>query len=443
MDAQPIFLSENGKEPLYMQVYFYYKALITEKKLSAGARLPSIRSCAAALGISRTTAETAYMQLAADGYILSKPQSGYFVTDIAIQSEKQAKTVQGDGLKSALLYDFASSSADSGSFDFALWRRYIKSALRQDERLLSYGEPQGERELREAICNYVKASRNTVCTAENIVIGAGVQSLLQILCAAVGTSEKIAFQDNSFVQGRAVFADRGYTVVKNPEDAQLLYVSPSHTTRWGDSMPVTERLALVKFAAKRNILLIEDDFDSEFSYFNHPAPALQGLDGGQNVVYIGSFSKLLLPSIRISFMILPDRLMDKYREKGLNYNQTASKTEQIALCQFIRDGHLSNQIRKAKKLYTQKARELCREAREVFGDKAKIHAGETGFFIRMEICTPHPASELAARAEKKGVAVLAEADTAPNPRLLLSCSAVPCESYRKALNLLYAAIFEA
>ena len=141
-------------------------------------------------------------------------------------------------------------------------------------------------------------------------------------------------------------------------------------TVWGEVMHITERMDLLKEAFEKDILIIEDDYNSEFRYYNRPTPSLQGLAGGRGVVYLGTFSRLLLPSIRMSFMVLPPELLPVYRERSHYYNQTSSKTEQIALCQFIRDGHLESQIRKARKLYTAKAKKLCEDIGRIFGDRA-------------------------------------------------------------------------
>ena len=144
----------------------------------------------------------------------------------------------------------------------------------------------------------------------------------------------------------------------------------SHINSWGDVMPTQERLELLKQAHENGTLIIEDDYDSEFGYFNRPTPSLQGLDGGENVVYLGTFSKLLVPSIRISFMILPEKLKSAYKKKANAYSQTVSTTDQIALCQFIRDGHMSRRIKKVRKLYSQKAVELNNAIHSVFGKSA-------------------------------------------------------------------------
>ncbi len=424
----------NSNIPLYMQVYTYYRELITGGKLKPNTRLPSIRRCAESLSISRTTAEAAYFQLCADGYIVSKPQSGYYVTDLYFHPPRERVAAENHS-KTEIIYDFSSLSADRESFDFDLWRRYLKSALRQDERLLSYGEVQGERDLRAAVAQYISEKRNVVCSADSIVIGAGVQSLLHILCAVLDNRRTIAFQDKDFAQGMAVFRDHGFSIVGEKEKAKILYTSPSHINRWGDVMPTNERIALLKSAALCGTLLIEDDYDNEFAYFDRPAPALQGLDGGQNVIYLGTFSKLLLPSIRLSFMVLPDQLLARYREIAALYNQTASKAEQIALCQFIRDGHLASQIRKVRKLYIQKAQLLEAAVCESFGAHTAPRIGETGFSVRVHIQTPLCARELMRRAADNGIALRA-VDEKGGCMLLLSCAGVRTEDFPNALKQL-------
>lgn len=430
----------NRESILYMEVYGYYKSLILTGKLQNGSKLPSVRRCAVELGVSRTTVENAYLQLAADGYILSKPQSGYYVTDIASYSQKKSGvSKKSEERKNKIVYDFASLKADKESFDFDLWRRYLKSALRQDDRLLSYGEVQGETELRQVLSKYITENRNVMCTEDDIVIGAGVQSLLHILCGIIDDRRTVFFRDASFLQGIAIFDDHKFTVTDREKDAELIYISPSHINSWGDVMPTRERLELIKQAKKNGTLIIEDDYDSEFGYFNRPTPSLQGLDGGENVVYLGSFSKLLVPSIRISFMILPEKLKTAYRKKAEAYSQTVSTTDQIALCQFIRDGHMSRRIKKVRKLYAQKAIELNNAIKTVFGDRAKTHIGQTGFIIRLELDCDISVDEIMRRAEKNGIS-LRGGEQSDKPQLLLSCSSVKTQDFLPAMQLLKKAI---
>ena len=208
---------ENQDIPRYLRVYHYYKELILSGKLAPDTKLPSIRKGVIQLQISRTTLENAYLLLAAEGYILSKPQSGYYVTDIAVQKKKPSDIgeVRKSRKKQEIQYDFVTSNVDRESFRFELWRRYMKSALRQDTKLLTYGEPQGEQEFREVLSSYLHKVRGVICSPEQIVIGAGVQSLLHILCPMIWERKTAAFYNPEFVQGRAIFEDYGFTFAEN------------------------------------------------------------------------------------------------------------------------------------------------------------------------------------------------------------------------------------
>ena len=433
---------EKSEISRYMRVYHYYKELILSEKMPADTKLPSIRKAALQFQMSRTTMESAYMLLAAEGYVISKPQSGYYVTDIAQKQKKQ--TVDWSFKKKSksheILYDFVTSNVDRDSFKFEVWRRYMKSALRQDERLLSYGEPQGELDFREVLCGYLQKERSVVCTPEQIVIGAGVQSLLHILCPILAERKTVSFYNEEFLQGRAVFEDYGYAFCETKEQLEkgIYYISPSQMTKWGGVMTIKERMELIRAASRKDILIIEDDYNSEFRYFQKPTPSLQGLAGGRGVVYLGTFSKMLLPSIRMSFMVLPPELLEAYEKRKNMYNQTASKAEQIAITQFIRDGHLSGQIRKSRKIHLAKAMELSKAVEKVFGEKAKAEIGETGFqvYVKLEMdCDLH---EFVERAKEKGVAVLPQPETAGEHEkvVMLNCANVAVEDYEAAMSLL-------
>ena len=441
----------NGQDLLYLQVYEYYRELIRSGMLRPGTKLPSIRKCSVQLELSRTTVETAYMMLAAEGYIVSRPQSGYYVTEFA-KAQKEEWENRKQEREAELPFDFSSSRVDRDSFRFEVWRRYVKSALRQDERLLSYGEPQGEAELREELCRYLNRHRNVICTPEQIVVGAGVQSLLNILCPMVKERRQVIMHNPGFHQGRTIFEDHGFHVTgmpaegKMPAPGSIYYLTPSQLTSWGDVMGMRERMELIREARKRDVLIIEDDYNSEFCYYSRPVSSLQGLSGGRGVVYMGTFSRLLLPSIRLSFMVLAPELLDVYKNRGKFYNQTASKAEQIALCQFIRDGHLEGQIRKSRRLYSQKAKLLGAEIEKVFGDKAKACLGEAGFLVLMELKTKLSHREIRERAKASGVGIRTVeqgeqcGEEAGVKRLLLSCASLPSSQYEEALLRLKAAL---
>ena len=437
-------ISKNEKRTthLYMEVYEYYRQLILDGKMAPGSKLPSLRKCSQELKLSRTTIETAYLQLAADGYIMAKAQSGYYVTEIASHQHKSSQS--GRHNTTHYRYDLASSGVDKESFRFDLWSRYMKSALRQNDRMLTYGEPQGEADLRETLAHYIRERRNILCSPDDIVVSASFQNLLQILCPLIHEVypefHQASFPTPSFVHGSTIFEDYGYDIHYRDKDCDVVYVSPAHMTKWGEIMPVKRRLELLKYADTHHHLIIEDDFENEFVYFQKPTPSLFGLSGGQGVVYIGSFSRLLLPSIRISFMILPQELLKAYKQKSECYNQTASKAEQIALCQFIRDGHLAAQTRRLKRLYSSKLKELRSAIRQVFGTDCQIQAGSAGTILALTLPCSKNGEELKKQALKKSLPLQILKDTPETVTLLMSCSSMPVQDFVPACELLRSVI---
>ena len=421
---------------LYMELYEEFKERILAGELGADSKMPSIRKLSVEKGLSRTTVENAYFQLAAEGYIISRPQSGYYVTPIAQVRQPGLPGTDEKAQRAEIRFDFASSGVDRQSFRFDLWQRYIKSALRQDERLLSYGDPQGEPDLREVLCAYVKEHRNIYCTLDSIVVGAGVQSLLWILCPLLSGRKLVSFPTPDFLQGSTVFSDYGFSVHYRDKDCDVIYVSPAHMTRWGEVMTVERRLELLAHSTRRGSLVIEDDIEHEFIYGEKPAPSLFSLSRAGNVVYIGSFSRLLLPSIRISFMILPPALLALYKEKAARYNQTASKAEQIALCQFIRDGHLAAQQRRLRRLYAQKQALFLEELDQVFGAECSYKKGAAGTSIALTVRSRISGEELLKRAESQGLRFRLLDETEETVTLILSFSGMDTRDHHEALELL-------
>lgn len=364
----------------YIEIYEYYKEQITTNQLKGGDKIPSLRSATHIFSVSKTTIENAYFALQADGYIIASAKSGYFVCQTAVKAPPKPH----QNTRTKIKYDLKSGDADKDSFDIKLWQRYIKNALRQQDRLLSYSQAQGEFELRSALAEYIREKRNVITSPDRIVVGAGVQSLLHILCSLIKDRQTVSFPDKSFVQGMAVFEDYGFEVKTRYKDADIIYVSPSHMTGYGDVMPVKRRVELVNYSKQNSSLVIEDDYDNDFVYQSKLTPSLFALCGGENVVYMGSFSNVLIPGIRISFMVLTKELTELYTNNISKYSQTASKTEQIALCQYIRDGHIKSQTRRIKRHYTAKTKAFCDKLTAQL-PKAKCTISENGLQIKVEM----------------------------------------------------------
>lgn len=416
----------------YLDIYNYIKKEIINGQIGYGGRLPSVRKASELFSVSRTSVQNAYFALAADGFIISEPQSGYYVSYRTPKKDEKKEQAKQDN---TIRYNFTSSAADGESFDFDIWRRHIKAALRLDSRLLSYSEPQGEYELRMAISEYIRDKRNVTASADRIVIGAGVQSLLHILCSLIGGNKTVSFPDRSFVQGASLFTDYGFDVRYRHKDADIIYVSPSHMTRWGDVMPNKRRVELVKYSAKKESLVIEDDYESDFQYNSKPTPSLYALSGGNNVVYIGSFSKLLLPSIRISFMVLTQELADKYKNNIYKFSQTASKTEQLALCSFIRDGNLKAQIRKTRRFYTAKNKRFYNMLKKAFPN-ADIEISEN--LLQVIITTDFFKPENI--FDEYGIKVFIEKRDENKITLVLNPGSIPEKELENSVNALKKAI---
>lgn len=463
-------LDSSLQTPIYMQLYEYIKREIIEGHLEADAKLPSIRYLAKYLKISRTTIEAAYGQLYAEGYILSKPKVGYFVNIIEnnaldynykINISKNASKKEKD--KNNTKYDLMNDYIDKDSFNFKLWKRYLNKVLSYEtNQLLTYGHHQGEYELRCEISKYVHQSRGVVCTPEQIIIGSGTQSLLNILCGIIKNKYiNIGFEDPGFNQARHIFKDHDFNIIPismendgidmdllNKSSAETVYVSPSHQFPLGSVMTINKRIQLLNWAKENNGLIIEDDYDSELRYYGRPIPSLQGLNEGINVIYLGSFSKILLPSIRISYMIIPKILIESYETYGKKYNQTSSKIEQLALSFFIKDGQLEKHIKKVRKIYAKKNQLLTESIDEIMKDKVKVLGKETGLHILLEIKSLLNSEKIVSSAEKVGVKVTSLSNYFINtsyskyPLVLLAYGGIPIEDIKPAVILLNQVWFE-
>ncbi|HBQ46302.1 MAG TPA: PLP-dependent aminotransferase family protein [Ruminococcaceae bacterium] len=414
-----LLLDRKSSVPLYRQLYLSIRGAAERGLLKAGGRLPSVRRMAADLGLSCTTVEGAYQQLCVEGYLRSSPHRGYFVQDVRRDSPAPAAPPAfRHRAEPAVRYNFGSDCVDSENIGLKAWRRNIRSALNRRGVLASYGEKQGETELREALAVYGYEMRGLAAAPEQIVVGAGTQPLLVLLCGLLnGGPRAVAMEEPGFRQAEQIFSDCGYTVRKLPGDeegirmdalkasgAKLLYVSPSNRARTGAVLPMSRRLELLGWAKACGGFVIEDDYNGELRYRARPVPAMQGIAGGYGVVYLGSFSKLLLPSVRIGYMVLPPELLARYRPRAANYNQTASKMEQLALAAYIRSGQMARHLRRLRKLYGAKSGALVRALRAAFPG-ARILLQETPLTVILTLRTRKTARELCRLALAQGVRV--------------------------------------
>ncbi|MDN0191453.1 MULTISPECIES: PLP-dependent aminotransferase family protein [unclassified Bacillus (in: firmicutes)] len=334
MDITP-FLDKKSKIPLYEQLYTFFKQEISHARITKGTKLPSKRRLSSLLDVSTATIERAYEQLTAEGYVKSKPKIGWFAAEVepdfpSAPDHFQQSAQPGSHKKNAPAIDFHQGNVDPALFPFNAWRKSIvKSLDRYSNSFHTSGDPQGEYELRHTIARFVRLSRGVNCDPGQIIIGAGTTVLLQILCLMLKPGTKIGFEEPGFHRSRKIFEANRMNVIPICTDAEgvlpdelyrrnpyFMYTTPSHQFPLGTIMTITRRQELLAWATKSNSFIIEDDYDGEFRYSGHPIPSLQGLDPNGRVIYLGTFSKSLLPSLRLSFMIVPPELMrGLYRKK--------------------------------------------------------------------------------------------------------------------------------
>lgn len=461
-----IELKSDGEKHLYEQIYEHIRKEITGGKLLSGERLPSTRALAEYLQVSRSTVDFAYEQLVSEGYIEAVPHRGFFVCrleelpeaflpdrfgsmgkDSSLKGAHESSagtagkstvgaarasvsgaaraSVSGAACENAPEWDFSPNGLDMSVFPYSVWKRITKNILTEgNEELFASGEPQGDYDLRQTISRYLHSARAVNCMPEQIIVGAGNDYLLMILEKLLGQDVGIAMENPTYKRAFRIFRSFGYRVEivgmdKSGMRAEELYqkqvkaayVMPSHQYPSGITMPIGRRMELLRWAgAEEERYLIEDDYDSEFRYRGKPIPSLQGADTGGNVIYIGTFSKAIAPAIRVSYMVLPPRLLKRYRKECYFYSSTVSRIDQRILNEFIRDGYFERYLNKTRKIYREKHDILLQELKP-FLKKFRISGEDAGLHLLLSLRDKSVSEkELVGRAGEVGVRVYAFSD---------------------------------
>ncbi len=370
MNELTINLQTGLKIPLYEQIYNYVKENIQNGKLSSKEKLPSTRTLARHLEVSRSTIELAYEQLMSEGYIEAEPCRGYFVAQIEDLFAWEPERIREEEIpareKEIFRYDFSPSGVDLKSFPYNAWRKLSKESLVADRaELFRLGNSQGEWGLRKAISSYLYQARGVSATPEQIIVGAGNDYLLMLLCMILGSDYKVAMENPTYKQSYRVFSNLSYQVCTvnmdengmlvselKKSEADIAFVMPSHHYPLGTVMPLKRRMELLKWAEEKpSRYIIEDDYDSEFRYKGKPIPALQGYDRKEKVIYMGTFSKSIAPAIRVSYMVLPYSLLEGYHKRAEFLSSTVSRVDQLILQNFIEQGYFERHLNKSRALY--------------------------------------------------------------------------------------------
>ena len=420
-----IQLDPKSETTLYGQIYEYIRDEIRAGNLLKNEKLPSARFLAEYLQVSRTTVDMAYEQLVLEGYVEARARRGYFVSAFeelyALSETVNAKTHQPkeSDRQPACRYDFSPNAIDMRYFPYATWKKITKSILVDaNSKMFSLGEAQGDLQLRTTICRYLHGSRGVNCEPEQIIIGAGNDYLLLLLEKILGRHIHVAMENPTYVRAYKIFQSCAYPVSLVPmddsgmrvdclrlTDAQVVYVMPSHQYPTGISMPIGRRMELLKWASEeQERYLIEDDYDSEFRYKGKPLPSLQASDADGRVVYIGTFSKAIAPAIRISYMVLPYPLLERYRSRCGAYSSTVSRIDQSILNEFIRDGYFERYLNKMRKLYREKHDLILNELKP-FEKDFRISGSNAGLHIILTDKKQREEEELARLAADVNVKV--------------------------------------
>ncbi len=455
MNDLAVHLTDGKDKHLYEQIYEYIRDEIKGGKLLDGEKLPSTRSLAEYLQVSRSTVELAYDQLLSEGYIESIPYKGYYICraeelyQLCLDPKMAGgieRIFEGRSMPEAAFpvgqsvgwevqekknyeIDFSPNAIDMNAFPFGTWRRITRETLNDDRKELFFlGEPKGDAGLRLTICRYLHSSRGVNASPEQIIVGAGNDYLLLLLQHILGKEICVAFENPSYRRAWRIFSSFAAKTVTVASDgngmrvdslreagADVAYCMPSRQYPTGTVMPIGRRMELLKWAKEaEQRYLIEDDYDSEFRYRGKPIPSLQASDREGRVIYVGTFSKSIAPAIRISFMVLPPKLLVQYEKNCAFFSSTVSRIDQTILDEFIRSGAFERHLNKMRKLYKEKHDLLLEELRPLL-TKYRLSGEYAGLHVLLTSCAASEEEALVRMAAQRGVRIYGMEETALSP----------------------------
>ena len=417
-----IRLDRAAAEPLHQQLYRQIRdELISGSFNDNSSRLPSSRALAADLGISRLTVNLALSKLDAEGYLRSKVGSGTFVADSLPEtflSPNRPKTrllierpprladrvrhlpdkrtgKQFDfGIAGPPGVSFVPAVAALDEFPIEIWERLRAQVLaRKGAHLLQYASSRGDPDLRKAIATYLCDYRGARCHPDQIVITAGTQQAMMISAMALVNPGEVAWiEDPGFYQARRAFGFAGATVVPRPVDRdgitialrskqqapKIIYVTPSHQFPFGITMSLARRTALIDFARQHDAYIFEDDHNSEFRFTGPPLPCLQGLDNSGRVIYAGTMSKILYPSLRIGYILAPEQLVESMIKIRAVMDQHSPAIDQATLARFISEGYFLSHIKRMRRLYADRREFFIQEFNDLLAEHFVLQIPEAG-----------------------------------------------------------------
>lgn len=416
-------ISHAAGTALHRQLYSAIRRAILSGQLRAGARLPSSRQLAAELAISRSTVVNAYDQLLAEGYLEGRVGAGtrvvHTLPDDLVRAapwttlapapprgERRLSTLArrigapliGWAQQSDRLRAFQGGMPALDAFPIQLWTQLLERHLRHvPAALLAGGSTAGYPPLREAIADYLRTARGVRCEAGQVIVTAGAQQALDLAARLLtDPGDRVLVEDPGYLGARGAFVAAGAKLVPLPVDndgldvsaceregkaARLLYVCPSHQYPLGVTMSLSRRLALLDWASRNSVWIIEDDYDSEYRYSSRPLAALQGLDRAGRVIYMGTFTKVMFPSLRLGYLVAPPDLVDTFIAARALSDRHSALLDQAALADFIVEGHFARHLRRMRSLYAERQGILVQAAERELAGLLEVAPADAGMHL--------------------------------------------------------------
>lgn len=457
-------LEKEAKMPLYEQLYTEIKEAIINGTIEEGAKLPAKRKLADYLAVSQTTIEFAYSQLVAEGFISSEARKGFFVQnleELALIKQESYVNVQEEKKEDAYLIDFSPGKIDTDSFPFTVWRKLAKEVISETNKdFLLLGDPQGDYTLRQQIASYLYQSRGVKCTPEQIILGSGTEQIMPLIIRLLGKEAIYGVENPGYPlthhllvddqqKSVPISVDTEGVIVSELEktNASAMYVTPSHQFPTGAVLSASRRSQLLSWAyQEENRYIIEDDYDSEFRYTGKPIPSLQGIDQNQRVIYLSTFSKSLMPSLRIAYAVLPKPLVLQYKQKYSYYAATVPRMDQHLLATFMETGFFAKHLNKMRKIYKRKL-EIITKTIMQYEPLVTISGEQAGMHLLLTIQSDKTEEELVLLAKKTGIRVYGvqeymTGELAPftEPKLLLGFGGIKTEELISSITALIKAL---
>ncbi len=404
-------LEKTGAEPMYVQIYKHIKKDIENGVIKANEKLPSKRALAENLGVSIITVENAYSQLTSEGYVKALPKRGYFAENI---SSFQGY-VHNENTVFAEKTNVTSAAKD---FPFAIWAKLMREELSNDREMLMTRPPiSGTERLRCAIAKHIRQFRNIDVSPDRIVIGAGTEYLYMLINILIGEGLTFGVEDPGYSKISDIYSCLGAKCAYIPMEsdgvdiaalkasgADIMHISPSHHFPTGVVTSVGKRYALLGWASEKDgRYIIEDDYDSEFRLAGRPIPSMLSIDAADRVIYMNTFSKSLSPTIRISYMVLPRSLTERFRKKLNCCSCTVSTFEQYTLAKFIEDGYFEKHINRVKHLYKKRRDNMLEKTLQYpLFEGCRVSGQDSGLHCLIEFDTQLNDGELLSEVTKLG-----------------------------------------